>query len=75
MKRTFETALSIINQATISLELPDTWKRSRIRTSRMGSQNISIFGIQFDFFGSTNINLGKIILIDITIFQDRTFFK
>ena len=41
----------------------------------MGSQNISIFGIQFDFFGSTNINLGKIILIDITIFQDRTFFK
>jgi len=30
MKRTFETALSLINQATISLELPDTWKRSRI---------------------------------------------
>ena len=29
-KRTFETALSIINQVTISLELPDTWKRSRI---------------------------------------------
>ena len=46
-----------------------------IRTGRMGSQNIGIFGIQFDFFGSTNINLGKIILINITIFQDRTFFK
>ena len=41
----------------------------------MGSQNIGIFGIQFDFFGSTNINLGKIILIDITIFLDRYFFK
>ena len=30
VSKAFETALSIINQATISLELPDTWKRSRI---------------------------------------------
>ena len=41
----------------------------------MGSQNIGIFRIQFDFFGGTNINLSKIILIDITIFQDRSFLE
>lgn len=30
----------------------------------MSSQNISIFRIQLYFFGGTNINLSKIILID-----------
>ena len=41
----------------------------------MSSQDISILRIQFDFFSGTNINLSKIILIDIAVFQNRTLLE
>lgn len=46
-----------------------------IRTCRMSGQDICTLGIQLNFFRCTNINLSKVILIDITILKHLLFLE
>lgn len=46
-----------------------------IRTCRMSSQDICTLGIQLNFFRCTNINLSKVILIDVTILKHLLFLE
>ena len=46
-----------------------------IRTCRMSSQQLSTFGVQLDFFCCTDIDLSKIILVEISALQHVTALK
>ena len=46
-----------------------------IRTCRMSGQNICTLRVQLNFFRCTNINLSKVILIDITILKHLLFLE
>ena len=46
-----------------------------IRTCRMSGQDICTLGIQLNFFRCTNINLSKVILIDMTILKHLLFLE
>ena len=46
-----------------------------IRRGRMGSENMGMFGIEFDLFGSRNMKVGKIMVIEMRMFEEGRFFK